>query len=275
MGTSMPPKLGLDELNRLIACPVPTCRVELALNGSTDIRCHGCGETYRQLKHTVDLTPSSWKQWSELWPVWEKLQANGLTSYTHDPEHNLGVGERHDYLQFSQFCGFDGLVLDIGCGPQTWPAHYTHHSPRTRFVGIDPLIADAPSDYVQFRGLGEYLPFRDNVFDHVVFATSLDHMLDVRAALREAMRVCRPGGQITIWSGEKKPGAPRPQRSPEWYQQLEVPEGAEDPFHLRRFPEEEGRQMFDDVGMQVAEAASLPVDAWRTNHFYRIVKRAA
>jgi len=271
----MPSKLSFDELNQLLACPVPTCRADLVLSSDRPARCERCGEAYRRLRHTLDLTPSSWKAWSELWPVWEQLQANGLTSYTEDPEHNLGVGKRRDYLKFSDFCAFDGLVLDIGCGPQTWPAHYARHTARTRFVGIDPLISDQPADYRQIRGLGEYLPFRTGAFDHVVFATSLDHMLDVRAALREAHRVCRPGGQIAVWSGEKKPEAPRPEHSPKWYQDLTIPDGAEDPFHVRRFPEAEVQRMFHDVELKVVEAQALPIDAWRTNHFYRIVKQAA
>jgi SAM-dependent methyltransferase len=201
------------------------------------------------------------------------LQHNGLVSYQESPEKNLAVGPREDCLAFSRFCCLSGLVLDIGCGPQPWPAYFAVHDEGTRFVGIDPLAPDAPADFMRLRGLGEYLPFRDGVFDRVLFGTSLDHMLDPRAVLRSARRVCKTGGQVVIWSGEKKPGAPRPEHSPQWYRQLVIPPGAEDPFHFKRFTEDELQGMLQVVGLQVLNHQGQSVDPWRTNHFYRVTVR--
>jgi SAM-dependent methyltransferase len=263
-------RLSESELSALLCCPGPTCRAPLTLADAPAVVCLACGESFRRLVHTVDFTPSRSRQELARWPAWEQLQHNGLVSYEQAPDKNLAVGPRPDCLAFSQFCHLTGLVLDIGCGPQPWPAYFAVHDRQTCFVGIDPLAPDAPSEFVRLRGLGEYLPFRDGIFERVLFSTSLDHMLDTTAVLREARRVCKPGGQVVIWSGEKKAGAPRPEHSPAWYRQLVIPAGAEDPFHFKRFSEEELQAMIRSAGLKVQQHEGHVVDPWRTNHFYRV-----
>ena len=258
------------EWSRLLACPVPTCRRPIGLGAGPELRCESCGERYGITERVLNLTPAAWKRLDRS-AAWEQLQANGVVSYQEAPEKNLGVGERADCLAFSRFCQLSGWVLDVGCGPQPWPAYFAEHAPGTQFVGVDPLAAGDGARYLRVRALGEYLPFRDGCFDRVLFATSLDHMIDPVAALREAKRVGRAGGQVLIWSGEKKPGAPRPAESPEWYRRLVVPQGADDPFHFKRFTEDEVQGMCARAGLPIAEHAVMTVDAWRANHFYRVV----
>jgi SAM-dependent methyltransferase len=257
------------ELSALLCCAVPSCRAALELGD--EIVCAACGERYRRLAHTLDLTPSRWRQELPRVATWERLQHNGLVSYTEAPEVNMAFGGRADCLTFSRFCRLTGLVLDVGCGTLPWLSYFSIHEEGTRFVGIDPLAADAPAGYARLRGLGEYLPFRDGGFDRVLFGCSLDHMLDPRGTLAEARRVCRAGGQVIVWSGEKKAGAPRPARSPEWYQSLTVPEGAEDPFHFKRFDDADVRGLLAAAGLELGEVEDHVVDAWRTNSFYRCV----
>jgi len=180
------------------------------------------------------------------------------------------VGKRQDCLDFSRFCSFDGLVLDVGCGPQARPTYFTFHSDGTRFFGIDPLLGDCPGDYPQFRALGEFLPFRDRVFDHVVFATSLDHFIDPGRALREAERVCKLAGEIDIWIGETKPDVPRPSVSPEWYVKLKKPSPAQDVFHLKRLGPSDLAAVLKDAGFYISAHEGHRVDDYRTNHFYRL-----
>lgn len=260
--------MNLKALNGLLCCPIPSCRRPLPVDEG-DVTCPGCGIRYPRRGDTLDLTPPRAAQELRRWQTWETLQHNGLVSYTQAPQGNLGVGERPDCLAFSRFCDLRGLVLDIGCGPQSWPAYFAQHQPDTRFVGIDPLAPDEQADYPRVRGLGEFLPFADRVFDRVLLATSLDHMLDPAAVLAEARRVSASHGQVLVWSGEKKPGAPRPAQSPPWYQELVVPQGAEDPFHFKRFTEDEVLSLLRAGGLRVHECRTMPVDEWRANHFYR------
>jgi SAM-dependent methyltransferase len=261
-------KLDVEHINQIIACP--HCKGDLTLIESQESRCASCHQSYGWLTHTWNLIPSSWKETSDLWPAWEQLQENGVVSYTEDPEHNLNVGKRQVSLDFSQFCKFDGLVLDVGCGPQAWPSHFASYTEATRFVGVDPLVGDAPADYTQFRALAEFLPFRDGVFDHVVFATSLDHFIDPVPVLLEARRVCRPDGAIDIWIGEKSPDAPKPAQSPTWYTKLKKPEGAEDVFHFKRLSAAETDEIIKRAGLRVAKREVHEVDQYRSNHFYKL-----
>ncbi len=261
-------KLSIQEMNAIIACP--RCKCPIFLLEGQDASCHQCQENYRWLSGTWDIIPSSYRSSSNLWPAWQQLQANGLVSYKQDPDHNLAVGEREDCLQFSRFCGFDGLVLDVGCGPQPLPAYFRFRSARTRFVGIDPLIQGPSANYFQVRALSEFLPFRNQTFDHVIFATSLDHIIDPAQALIEARRVCQLSAEIDIWNGEKRSNTPEPAVTNEWYMGLKKPEGAEDLFHLRRLRSTDMNALFKQVGFNLVEEQVHRIDEYRSNFFYRL-----
>jgi SAM-dependent methyltransferase len=260
-------KLSLEELSEILACPV--CRGPLEQR-EAEARCTACGTTYGRLPYAWDLTPPRDRWSSGDWEAWEQLQQNGDVSYREDPEHNLGVGPREDYLAFSTFAELGGLVLDVGCGPQPWPTHFAHHEPGTRFVGIDPLVGTQDADYTQLRALAEYVPFADGAFDHVVFATSLDHFVDPAVALNEARRVTAPEGTVEVWVGHKRADAPPPAISPEWYRSLVKPRDADDVFHLRRLSEDDSEALFARAGLLIVRAEVHRVDEFRTNRFYKL-----
>jgi SAM-dependent methyltransferase len=258
----------LEEFADAIACAV--CGERLVLARSQDAVCGQCNESYRWLGHTWNLMPLQCRESSELWAVWDQLQINGLVSYRADPEHNLAVGERPDCRDFSDFCGFDGRVLDVGCGPQLWPAYFRGQTARTRFVGVDPLIEGPSAQYLQLRAVAEYLPLRSSVFDHVVFATSLDHFVDPVRALGEARRACRADGQIDVWVGEKRAGAPPRAESPGWYRRLERPSGSDDLFHIKRLDVNDVERLVQEAGLHTRDHEVRRVDEFRMNHFFRL-----
>ena len=211
-----------SDLRSILACP--SCKQSLLVGD--EIICSSCGASYSRMPHALDLTPRPDDRNSEIWTAWTKLQENGVVSYEQDPERNLAVGEREDCTRFSRFCGFSGLVLDVGCGPQPWPAYLSGSASGTVFCGVDPLVGDKPGKYTRVRGLAEYLPFRRGVFSHVVFATTLDHFVSPHAALVEARRVLIPSGTIEVWLGQKAEDTPAPDKSHDWYDQLIKPAGA-------------------------------------------------
>ncbi len=183
-------------IEALIVCPV--CRG--SLRGTDALSCSHCRRRYPYQDGIPDLTPrpSPDSSIEEQWSSWEQLQDNGANAYRTEPASNLSVGDRPDIARFAEYSEQDGVVLDVGCGPQVRPSY----ARTERFVGIDPLRGERNREFDFVMGIGEYLPFSDKSFDHVLFVTSLDHLLDPAGALREAARVLVAGGTIEILTGE-------------------------------------------------------------------------
>jgi SAM-dependent methyltransferase len=250
----------------LIACPV--CHGSLESAGSS-LRCPACDRSYAA-SSSVDFTPipPPDAEVQNKWPLWEKLQANFLAAATAVPEHSLSVTVRPDAEAFAQFCDFAGTVLDVGCGTQRLPTYADVGS--CRFVGIDPLPGEPDRGFEFVHGLGEFLPFRSDCFDQVLFATSLDHMLVPRRALSEARRVLRSGGAVNIWFGEvdrpskqsalrrvlgllaalRSPTPADPPEEPDYLAVLDQPDGAIDKFHVSYPSVREIEDFFTDVGFE-------------------------
>jgi SAM-dependent methyltransferase len=189
-------------IDDLLVCPVHHTAIRV-----TEEQKHGKHEiksgeyTYTIEDGIFDLTPIPPPDalTQKNWYLWEQLQENGLFAYTEDPENNLSVDDRNELaIRFGEFAQLTGTVLDVGCGPQRMPSYGALEG---RFVGIDPLRGEQPRDFDFVQSIGEFLPFRDRTFDRVLFATSLDHVLNPVRCLLEAKRVLKPDGRIIIWYG--------------------------------------------------------------------------
>ncbi|MFB4284070.1 class I SAM-dependent methyltransferase [Nonomuraea sp. MTCD27] len=99
-------------------------------------------------------------------------------------------------------------VLDVGCGTGylsrilapvvTSSGHVTGLDPAPEMV--DYATRRAPDNCTYVRGEGQHLPFPDGSFDLVVSSLAVHHMpVDARPeALRQMLRVLRPGGRLLI-----------------------------------------------------------------------------
>jgi len=97
-----------------------------------------------------------------------------------------------------------GKGLDVGCGTGRLLEALR---PYGRVMGVDPsegmlrvLREHRRGEAV--RGSAEHLPFADDSFDVVFSVATLHHLVEpgrVEAALREMVRVARPGGRIVVW----------------------------------------------------------------------------
>ncbi|MBI3741890.1 MAG: methyltransferase domain-containing protein [Chloroflexi bacterium] len=255
-------------LNEILACSM--CHTSLAVTDK-DVRvvCARCLSSFRKGAVIWNFMPTQIDLTAPRWQAWQELQKNGMTSYHADPEHNLAIGERVDCQQFAEFCDYRGLVLDVGCGPQPVPAYFDLNCPAT-YVGIDPLINDVPTHFLKLKALGEFLPFRADVFDQIIFATTLDHFVDAIAALKEAARVCGPTGVINVWLGEKRADASKPALSHEWYRRLHKPTLAEDVFHFKRLDAVAFAELARIAGLKMIKIEEHHIDDFRTNWFYRL-----
>jgi SAM-dependent methyltransferase len=104
----------------------------------------------------------------------------------------------------------EGQVLDVGSGTGAMAFALAKAHPRCRVVGIDPAeeyvaYANANNAYperVEFQtGDAQQLQFPGTVFDAAVSLLVFNFIPDTKKALREVIRVTKPGGTIAaaVW----------------------------------------------------------------------------
>lgn len=96
-------------------------------------------------------------------------------------------------------------VLDVACGTGVLArAVLGKVAPAGSVVGLDPneamlAVAAQKSREIEWRqGVAESIPFADKSFDAVVSQFGLMFFWDPRGAIREMMRVLRPGGCVAV-----------------------------------------------------------------------------
>jgi SAM-dependent methyltransferase len=67
------------------------------------------------------------------------------------------------------------------------------------WIGIDPFFGDVARVFPFAQALSEYLPFRRQVFDGVVYAGVIDHVIDPLRSLQRARSVIKPSGKLYVW----------------------------------------------------------------------------
>jgi SAM-dependent methyltransferase len=100
-------------------------------------------------------------------------------------------------------------VLDVGCGPGSITRGLAEHVAPGEVVGVDlsrPTLDEARRD-AGARGLTNLryeegsvyaLPFADGSFDAAYAHQVFQHLKETTAALREMIRVVRPGGLVAV-----------------------------------------------------------------------------
>lgn len=87
----------------------------------------------------------------------------------------------------------ESFTLDLGCNDGPFKPHIK------RYVGLD--IASAclrKFKASNLQGLGQNLPFRENIFERILASEVLEHVWDRDQVLRECRRVLKRNGEIII-----------------------------------------------------------------------------
>ena len=97
-----------------------------------------------------------------------------------------------------------GSCLDVGCGKGRYISKLSHEFPNIKFYGIDisdVLVEENSKKYsgISFAsGTLTNIPYEDNSFDVVYACESLEHAIDIEAAIAEICRVTKIGGKVVI-----------------------------------------------------------------------------
>ena len=137
--------------------------------------------------------------------LWKKLQKVEWDSYKNDP---YGVFSTDDYrpavrLGEAILKSGNGLFLDIGCGCLSLPSYMKLNS-KIKWIGIDPFFGDVKRKFPFAQALGEYLPFKEQIFDGILYASTIDHLIDPIKSLKYSYKILKSQGRLYIWYTNRK-----------------------------------------------------------------------
>ena len=99
------------------------------------------------------------------------------------------------YSEIIEYCQFpNGYGLDVGCATGALSSRID-----SRVIGIDiseSLLKNCP--FPSVCGSADKLPFQDNVFDWVLYKSSLHHIEHKEKSVRESYRCLKPNGLLVV-----------------------------------------------------------------------------
>jgi ubiquinone/menaquinone biosynthesis C-methylase UbiE len=156
--------------------------------------------------------------------------------------------------------GAEDNVLDVACGPGLVACEFARHCAHVTGVDITPkMIKQAKISQSEKRlgnmswDIGEAypLPYEDDTFSLVITRYSFHHFHDVRQALAEMMRVCKPGGRVLVADVGIAPD------KSEAYDKLEM---IRDHSHVHALTTEEFEELFMTSGLHKCRKSEYGVD---------------
>jgi SAM-dependent methyltransferase len=203
-----------DYLLNLLACPL--CKGHLSFS-SLEIRCRACDQCFPQKDEgIVDLLPrnllhNARTDWAERQDMMERWYKDLFAASW------AGTSLALDYNPYARILSsYSGVILDVGGGAGIVRRYLTACE---QYIILDPSLywrKAAPESIAErffrlqrkprfIRGLGEYLPFTDQVFDSVLAFWTINHVSDPKAVFREVWRVVRRGGRFLVALEDMEP----------------------------------------------------------------------
>jgi SAM-dependent methyltransferase len=186
----------------ILACPDCLAEVQIAAG---NIRCLSCN-FHRDYEQVLDLQPQHCtRQICFDWPCREQFSSSvELENLDIDAPSIIYDGpppgrNAIDILsELQRYVPSGAAVLDLGCGPRDQV--HAVESLGCRYVGLD-----VSGDAADVLGDVHCLPFRQQTIDAVIGVAVLEHFRNPLLALREIVRVLKPGG---VYIGSVSQGEP-------------------------------------------------------------------
>jgi SAM-dependent methyltransferase len=182
----------LQVLTELVACPA--CRSSDMRWTEHSITCSSCGSTYAVANGTplllFDERPPVRGDSDDLGlmryvPTGLQMLAEKSRSLVRPSLVHRSVQERSRIQSYVTEHSSDARILNVGAGSSDYGANV---------INLD----IAPEPGIDLVGVAEHLPFRDGVFDAILFQAVLEHVSNSERALSEILRVLAPGGGVFI-----------------------------------------------------------------------------
>ena len=158
----------------------------------------------RPLQSASSSTPEA-LHYKRLEKEWQDRVGADMLDVPHDQPGALAVYEHQFERLFAVLdLAPEGPIVEVGCGKGHFLERLREARPRWRrlLVGRDvsrAVMSLPPAGLAGCMADGEFLPLRGGSAAAVLFAGSLHHLIDYAAALREAVRVVRPGGLVVVY----------------------------------------------------------------------------
>lgn len=162
----------------------------------------------------------------------------------------------------STHAGADDNALDVACGAGVVACHFARVVRHATGIDITPAMVEKArsrqaalglENVAWFVGSAEKLPFRDQEFSIVTTRYSLHHLEVPQQTLREMVRVCKPGGTISVVDICVSEDADKAAR----FNDLER---LHDPTHVRAMSLTEHLRNLREVGLPAPTVAHYKLD---------------
>ena len=120
-----------------------------------------------------------------------------------EPSYVWRAGQQRRLEMIAQAAGkrINGLILENGCGVGMYVEKLTNLGGRVIGLEYDferTVEARINSDKI-INAAGEFIPLPSSTFDLILSHEVIEHVQDDRAAIREMVRVLKPGGRVVIF----------------------------------------------------------------------------
>ena len=107
-----------------------------------------------------------------------------------------------EHLGYSKDGDLNGKrVADVGCGKGRFARIVKEKNPRASVVALDlaeAMLRPIPAEIERVAASMTALPLATEAFDGAYATESLEHAVDIPAAVAELARIVKPGGRIVI-----------------------------------------------------------------------------